>query len=172
MNIKEVLLKEHSKLNTMQLVNYIGNDKKLFMELMELFLNGEYKVTQRAAWVVSYASIAYPHLIKPYMRKLIDKLKEPKIHDAVKRNIVKIWESIDIPEEVSGEVYDICFGYLRSIDEPIAVKAFSITIVGKIAKQYPELKQELKPTIEDMMPFGTAAIVVRGKKLLKELQKV
>jgi hypothetical protein len=172
MNIKEELLKEHSKAQTMRIVAFVGVDKKRFQELMQLFLNNEYRITQRAAWSVSYCAIAHPALIKPYMSELIAKLKEPNVHDAVKRNIVRIWEAIDIPDDNSGEIYDICFGYLRSLDEPIAVKAFSMTVLGKICRNYLELKEELKASIEDMMPFGSPAIVSRGKKLLKELQKM
>ena len=171
MNIKEELLKEHSKNQTSKIVRYIGNDKTLFKELMELFFKEEYRVVQRAAWVVSCCGIKYPELIEPYFKKMLDKLKEPNIHNAVKRNIVKVWEEIEIPDELSGEVYDICFGYLQSLQEPIAVKAFSMTVLEKICLTYPELKNELKQTIEDMLPFGSAGIRARGKKILKHLSK-
>ena len=38
MNLKEEILKEHSKKQCDAIVKYIGNDKKRFAELMKLFL--------------------------------------------------------------------------------------------------------------------------------------
>ncbi len=169
MNIKEELLKEHSKNQTIKIVNYINNDKILFKELMELFLKDEYRVVQRASWVVSYCGIKYPELIKPYLKKMIAKIKEPDIHHAVKRNIVKVWEEVDIPDKLSGEIYTICFNFLQSVDEPIAVKAFSMTVLEKICLKHHELKNELKIIIEELLPFGSAGIIARGKKVLKHL---
>ncbi len=172
MNIEEALLKEHTKKNTMSIVNHIGDDKIFFKELMELFLKGEYRITQRASWVVSYCAIAHPKLIKPYFEKLIAKLKEPNVHDAIKRNIVKVFSEIELPENLYGEIYEICFGYLRSIDETIAVKVHSMTVIEKICHQFPELKHELILTIEDMIPSGSAGIRARAKMTLKNLKKI
>jgi hypothetical protein len=170
-NIEEAILKEHSKKQTMLIVNFIGDDKVRFKLLMELFLKGEYRITQRASWVVSYCAIANPEFLKPYFKKLITKLKEPNIHDGVKRNIVKVFSEIELPEELLGEIYDICFHYLRAIDETIAVKAHSMTVLEKICIRYPELKTELVATIEDMIPFGSSGIVARAKKILNNLSK-
>jgi hypothetical protein len=172
MNIEEDILHEHSKKQIMLIVNYVGNDSLRFKALMELFLKGEYRITQRSAWIVSYCVIANPDLIKPYFKKLLDKLNEPNIHDAVKRNIVKVFSEIDLPEKYFGEIYDICFHYLRSLDETIAVKAHSMSVLEKICIQYPELKNELIITLEEMIPFGSSGIVARAKKILKNLKKM
>ena len=53
MNIREEILREHSKAQSLRKAHYIGEDKQRFEELMYLFLNDEYRVCQRAAWVVS-----------------------------------------------------------------------------------------------------------------------
>ena len=52
----------------------IWNDKKRFAELMNLFLGNTYRVTQRAAWVVSNCAEEYPELIKPYLEKMMNNL--------------------------------------------------------------------------------------------------
>lgn len=169
MSIKEELLKAHSKAHTMRIVRMVGEDKKLFRELVDTFLEGEYRVTQRAAWPLCYCGLEHPELLKPYMRKLLDRLKEPGIHDAVKRNVVRIWAEVPIPGELSGEIYDLCFGYLRALEEPLAVKAFSITVLQKICKPYPELADELRITLEDMQEFAAPSTASRIRRALKEL---
>ena len=63
----------------------------------------------------------------------------------------------------------LCFDYLLSLDEEIAVKAFSLTVLNNLSILYPEIKQELKTIIEDRWEFETAAFHSRAKKILKEI---
>ncbi|HLG33280.1 MAG TPA: hypothetical protein VI757_00245 [Bacteroidia bacterium] len=43
-----------------KIIRYVGDDQKKFDALVELFLKGEYRVTQRAGWSMSYIVIAHP----------------------------------------------------------------------------------------------------------------
>lgn len=173
MNIKTELLREHSKSQVMKIVNFIGDDEARFAELVQLFLHSDYRINQRSAWAVGHCGILHPSLIKPYFSAFLQKLQEPNIHDAVKRNIVRIWEEVELPEEYLGEIFDVCYGYLYS-NEPYAIQAFSMTVCYRISQQIPELKQELRLTIEDLLmkhQDGSPAIKSRGKKILALLKK-
>ncbi len=172
MNIKEELTREHSKALTMRIVKYIGDDKDRFKELITLFLGDNYRLTQRAAWPLAYCCLEQPQLAKQYQKKLLQKLQEPNQHDAVKRNILRIWTEQMPPQELWGELFDICYTFARSKDEPGAIKAFSLHVMSHITKQFPELASELRMLVEDLMPMGTPAIVSRGKKVLKLLDKL
>ena len=66
---------------------------------------------------------------------------------------------------------DICFRYVESVNEAIAVKAFPLTILGKLSKQYPKIIPEIKLLIEDQLPHQTAAFKSRAKILLKQFSK-
>jgi hypothetical protein len=60
MDLLKLLRAEHSKKQTDRIVDYIGADKDRFALLMKLFLQGEYRITQRAAWpLCSGAGNAY-----------------------------------------------------------------------------------------------------------------
>ncbi len=173
MNLYQEILRAHSKANVRKIIDYIGSDEDRFAELMQIFLKGDYRTTQRSSWIVSECAERYSFLIKPYFRNLIDKLNEPEIHGAVRRNIVRIWQFVEIPEELMGEVYDICFRYLTD-NEAIAVVAFSMTVCLNITQHFPELKTELQVIIEDVLlknQNSSAAINSRGKKVLSELKK-
>jgi hypothetical protein len=76
----------------------------------------------------------------------------------------------DLPESLAGITADICFRYLRDHQEPIAVKAYAMTIIYNLSMKYPELGDELALTIEDMMPYGSPGIRNRGAKILKALK--
>jgi hypothetical protein len=169
-NLREEILKEHSKRQTMKIVRYIDNNQNRFDELVHLFLDKEYRVTQRAAWALSYCTKAHPNLIAKHLPKIILNLKRP-VHVAVKRNTVRFLQFIEIPKPLEGSVVDICFSFLNSKDEPIAVKAFSMTVLANICKNHPDLKKELQLSIEEMLPYASTGIRTRAKKVLKTLEE-
>lgn len=169
MKLRDQLLKEHSKANCTAIVNWIGDSQKRFDELFHLFLNDEYRVVQRAAWPLSYAVIAHPELIARHFSKLLKNLQKPGIHDAVKRNTVRLLQDIPIPKKFHGQVMDLCFNYIHSPTENAAVKAFALTVLDNLSKKYPEIKPELKTIIEDRWDFETAAFHSRARKILKKL---
>jgi len=168
MNIKTALLKEHSKKQCAAIVKFIGNDQKKFDELFDLFLHDEYRVVQRAGWPISYCVEKYPDLIKKHFTKLLKNLDKKGIHDAVKRNTVRLLQYVEIPEKFHGQVMDLCFRYISSPSEAVAIKAFSITVLQNLAKQYPEIVNELKLIIEERWNYETVAFKTRASKLLKE----
>lgn len=171
MTLREEILREHSKQHTVWLANRIGPNQEAFDELLELFLGDDYRVTQRAAWVVSHCADNHPWLIDKHLQPIIENLQKP-VHVAVKRNTVRILQFVDIPEDLLGITAEICFDFLNSGKETIAVKAHSMTILYNIVKKFPELKEELKLSIEDQLPFGSAGFKNRGSKILKALDKM
>jgi hypothetical protein len=173
LDIENEINREFSKVQVSKIANYIGADEERFAILMNVFLRGQYIHTQKAGWVLSECADEYPFLIIPYFRNFIQKIQEPMASDSVKRNIIRVWQYVDIPEEYVDDIYTICFGFILS-NEAIAIRAFSMTVCCNIAKRIPELKPELRLIIEDVLmknQDGSAAISSRGKKILKELKK-
>lgn len=169
MNLESEILKEHSKRNTLRLTAWVGSSKKRFKQLMELFLNGEYRVTQRSAWIVRHCAEQHPKLIEPYINKMLDRMLEPGVHVAVKRNVIGILQDIDIPKKLWGKVAMLCFDFLES-NEPIAVRVFSMTVLANIAQHEPDLKKELRLIIEQRMPWEGQAFQARAKRTLMQLR--
>src|SRR5215467_217861 len=167
MDLRQTILAEHSKANCNKIVKWVGNSQERFDELFNLFLNSEYRVNQRAAWPISYCVIGHPEFISRHFSKLVKNLHKPGIHDSIKRNTVRLLQHIEIPKKFHGEIMDQCFNYLSSPDEPVAIKAFSLTILQNLSKQYPEIKHEIKLIIEARWEHETAAFHSRAKKFLK-----
>ena len=169
MTLREQILKEHSKANCNAIVKWIGDSQSRFDELFDLFLQDEYRVVQRAAWPLSNAVILYPKFIQKHFSKLLRNLERPGLHDAVKRNTVRLLQDLTIPKKFQGQVMNLCFDYINSPDEAVAVKAFSLTILENLSKDYPEIKQELKTIIEDRWNYESAAFHSRARKILRKL---
>ncbi len=170
MNLVKEILKEHSKKQKDKIVSYIGHDPKRFAELVHVFLEGPYRVTQRAAWPVSYCIEQYPDLLKPHFRKILYQLGEKNIHDSVKRNTLRMLQFVRVPKAHQGITTDLCLAFLADAKEPVAIRVFAMTVLANIAKEIPELKNELIPLIEDQIPYANAGFISRGGKVLKQLK--
>jgi hypothetical protein len=166
MDIRQALMAEHSKRQTMAIVEFIGDDPRRFAELMKLLFAGEYRLTQRAAWSMNYCAERRPELIRPYLPKLLDCLKRDDIHDAVKRNIVRLLQYIEIPQRLVGKVYSHCVDLIDNAYEPVAVRAFALTVAARIAKSEPELMNELRLIVRKHLPHTTVAFQKRAREIL------
>lgn len=152
-------------------MHYIGNDPTRFKALMELFLKGAYRTTQRAGWPLSYCVEAYPDLIKPWYAALLKKLEEPGTHIAVTRNILRMLQCVNIPKRYQGKIMSSCFDFIEAPQTAVAVKAFSLSILQNLVKQYPEIGPELKVIIEEKWDQSPPAFRSRARKLLAILNK-
>src|SRR5258708_28278469 len=99
MHLEKLLAEEHSKRQCDRIVKYIGKDKDRFAELMRLFFEGEYRITQRAGWPLSNIVQLHPALITPYFKPLLDNLDKKGLHVAVVRNTIRLLQDVDIPEK-------------------------------------------------------------------------
>lgn len=170
MELETEILREHSKRQALRIAGWVGCDRRRFRKLVELFLKGDRLVTQRAAWIIGICADNHPELIRPHLGQLVEKIREPGVHDAAKRNVVRILQTAEIPRRLLGTVATLCFGYLGSSGEPIAVRAFSMTVLARIARIEPDLKRELRLVIEQQLPYGSAGIRAHARKVLKMIE--
>jgi hypothetical protein len=169
MDLRKEILKEHSKKQKSKVVDYVGDSPIRFKALVDVFLQGPYRVTQRAGWPLSYCVERSPALIKPHLKAILDHLRMPGIHDAVKRNTMRFLQFIEIPKRYQGQVADLCFEYLQNNKEPVAIRVFSMSVLASIAEENPDLKKELMMLIEDQLPYAKPAFISRARKVLKAL---
>lgn len=157
MALRSEILKEHSKAQSLKIVAWVGHDKKRFDELLQLFMNDEYRVVQRAAWVLTLVADNEPQLIQPHLEVIVGKMNEPDAPVAVKRNVVRLLQHVPIPEKLHGTVMNSCFELLADPKETIAVRVFSMTVLANLSKTYPDIKQELKAIINDVLEQNASA---------------
>jgi pyruvate-formate lyase-activating enzyme len=170
MIIRESLEQEHSKTQTLRIVAYIGNDTTLMAELMVCFFDKEGRICQRAAWAVGLIGEKKPHLIEPYLEQMLLQLKMPQ-HDAIFRNTMRTLHNMrEIPENALGLAVDVAFRFLEDPSVAIAIRAFSMRVLAKICRKEPDLKDELRLLIEDILVHQTSAgLVSTGRDVLKQI---
>ena len=167
MDLEEEILTVRSKEQVLKLVRWVGKDKLRFRQLMKIFLQEADPLAKKSAWIIGHCAERHPELISPWLRAMVRKMQEPEVHEAVKRNVVRILQFVDIPRSLQGIVANLCFEFISSIDEPIAVRTFSMTVIAHIAKNEPALKKELEFVVRQMLPYSTPAFRARAKKVFK-----
>ena len=163
-----MLAAEHSSIQTGKIVNFIGGDPNRFEALFAIFTREEHRLIQRASWAISRCVEKDPKLIDKYYPTLVE-LLVPSTPDAVKRNITRLLQFVNIPEEWSGYIYERCFAFVSSAREPIAVRCFSMQVIFQIALGIPELEEEVRELLTDVKDLDPPGIRSRSRRLLKKL---
>ncbi|CAN5438053.1 hypothetical protein BH11BAC1_BH11BAC1_19840 [soil metagenome] len=171
MNLRNAILKEHSKKQTNKIIKWIGDDQKKFDELVSLFLKGEYRITQRAGWPLSNIAIEHPHLISKHLKKLLLNLDKPDLHNAVFRNTLRLLQFVKIPKSLQGHAAETCFRLFNDKKQPIAIHVFAMSVLGNLCVEYPELKHELKLSIEEQLPYASAGFKSRARTVIKLISR-
>lgn len=171
MNLVAAIEAPHSLSMKNKIIRYVGTDKKRFRDLMNIFLKGTYRQVQWAGWPLSDIVRKHPEMVIPYLKPVLKSLDKKGMHTAVKRNVMRLLQFIDIPKGVAGLAFDKAFGLFMDTTEPIAVRVFSMQVMADIATKEPELKTEVILAIEEHLPYGSTALVNRGQRLLKKLKR-
>ena len=91
-------------------------------------------------------------------------------HNSIHRNLGKALLRVEVPDDLQGDLYDICVRHLLSPTIAIAIKAHAMEIATRIAMPYVELRQELIEVLDELMKDGSAGITSRGRRMLKQLK--
>jgi hypothetical protein len=171
MDLEAELLREHSRRQAERIARWVGPDARRLRRLMDCFLSGERLVAQRAAWVVTIHAGEHPGMYARWLPRMVARIQEQGIHDAVRRCVVHLLQSVEIPRPMMGMVATICFRYLGSADQPIAVRVFSMTVLQRIAEREPDLGRELRLVIEQQLPYAGAGFRARARRTLAALNR-
>ena len=167
MNLREKILAEHSRKQCDEIVAWVGDSQKRFDELFLLFMSDEFVIVQRLAWVVSYCLEAHPKFVEKHFDDLVLQLQNPNVHNSVKRNTIRALQHLDIPEKHKGTIMNCCFTFIEDVQEKAAVKAFSLTVLQNLSKEYPEILPEIRLIVQERWDVEGAAFRSRAKWFLK-----
>jgi len=152
-------------------IRNVGNSEENFLKLLELALNEKDPLAWRATWVLDGCDEQHPGLASKKISRIIRRLPDLESMGSL-RSLLRLLCRHEIPEEDQGLLIDLCFGYLVSELYPLAVKVHAMQIVYNHVLLYPELKQELITVIEDQTENNSVGFMSRGRRILKQLEKM
>lgn len=149
------------------------NQPALIEELFSCVFSSVDRLNRRATWVLQHSHDLDHSVIAGKEISLLNMLSDDTYSDGTIRSVLKIFESHDIPEEMSSSVLDICYSFLKNPSKAIAVRVFSMTLIFNISRPYPDLLSELKMVINELLLQEDApAIKARGRNILKQIGKL
>ncbi len=171
MDIVDEIYKKQSGIQAKKILSIVLDDHAQLDKLMECFFSDNLRLCQTASWSVGMIAEKDERLLLPYFGKMVEQLDDPK-HDAIVRNTLRSWQSMNIPEDYEGEVFERCFNYITSPTNAIAIRVFSMTVCYNIGLKYPELLIELKAQLEHCQLEEGKGILSRSRTILRKLTNV
>lgn len=171
MDIYPLLASGHSKEIAESTAQSVKDGGESIETLFSILFDEDVRMCQRVSWPLQIISERRDKLLHPYIPLMISQLDHVK-HDGIPRNIFRLWQNIDFPEELTGQVYECAFQWLSDSQNAIAIRVFAMTACVNIAMTFPDLASELIPVIEDQMEIGSSGFKNRGSKELKRLKMI
>lgn len=168
LTLEQLLLREHSRANTDLLVDIILGKPELFDELWVLVLRNEDPLSRRAAWVADYSAAIHPDFIEEKIEDLAVKVITFS-SDGLKRHALRMLSRSKFPKKNLGYLVDACFKWLENKSESVAVKMYSMEILGQVCKQMPELSGELYDLIKIQMTEATPGFRSCGSRIMRNI---
>lgn len=163
------LARGNTRANRDRVARWVGTDPQRFAELMKLYLHGDRREAQLAAGVVSICIEHHPSLADRWLPKILRRMQEKDVHDAVRRMGMWVLQIVPIPPRLAGRVAQVSFDALQDMSQPIALRVFAMTVLTRLCTDQPDLSREVRTVIEAMLPYGTGAFVSRARRELKQL---
>jgi hypothetical protein len=138
LQLKEKLL---SRFQKDEIVALLNTDPDAFGQTVDLALQNLPLVSWRAAWVLFHTMEENDARLHPFLPELISAISGKP--DGHQRELLRIIEKLDIPEEHEGPLFDICMTIWEQVGKIPSVRVFAFRIILRIAKKYPELKSEI-----------------------------
>jgi len=161
------LLKNAGKIYTLELKGMALEDPSLLDMLVKIFLTDEKKFSWHAGWVLFNIADTHKEVLVKYLPAIIEKLPNMQ-HTQQAHGALRVIRRYNITDEdLQGILVDTGIRFILENKYPPNLKYFSIVIIEKIAKYYPELINELVLTIEEALPHWTTNYIIKfGKEKL------
>jgi hypothetical protein len=168
--LEDLLMVESSRRNTDLVADLVLKKPELFDQLFNVLIKDDGTVSWKAAWVADVVSEKRPDLLDPYVEAIVKKLGT-FTHDGIKRETLRMLVRSSLPKDQLGRLISLCFEWITSGKEAVAVKRFSMELLYRISHDEPDLKKELADSIEWRMQEETPGFRSYGRKLLKQLYR-
>jgi len=146
----------------------------IFHKLLDYSYSSDPKLAFRSSWTLSKVCDRFPELIYPHLTRIIEGLKGIN-NESAQRSFLRILSLTDFKQinpKLHGILADHCFQALNSGFSAIAIKAYSMEILYRLAVIYPELANELSASVNMLQGEGSAGIKARGRIILKKLAEI
>jgi 8-oxo-dGTP diphosphatase len=143
----------------------------IFLKLLEYSYSQDQKLAFHASWTLTKVCDKYPEIIIPYLPQITETLYKIG-NESTLRSFLRIISLSDLnmlSQHHHGLLTELCFNKLNSGFSAIAIKAYSMEILYRMYRIYPDLAGELSVSIRNTMDTESAGLISKGRTILKKL---
>ncbi|WNH07846.1 adenylosuccinate lyase [Thalassobellus suaedae] len=159
------------------------NNPDLIPKLLDILFRVDDKTSPRAAWVFEFMCSNNINTIIPHLDVFTEQIHKVHLDSAV-RPVAKICELItksytskqdnQIKKALTAthkeRIIEVCFDYMIN-DKKVAPKAYSMTTLYILGKEYDWIHPELVLILEQDFALQSAAFKARAKQILYKIKK-
>jgi hypothetical protein len=131
-------------------------------------LKENYKVSSRFLWLLTDLAEEDKTALQPFLVELFERCLHLNIRN-VEASFGNYWKICGIPVEKEGEYIDYLFKWLQSPKMNVTTKSRALTVLLELSQKHPDLRNELKITLEAQMDSNTDSFKKRVIKVLTAL---
>jgi hypothetical protein len=162
------LLQDKSDANLRQWGAQIVQQNLALVDLITL-IHAEKKVATRFSWMLGGIVERDPERVRPVIPYLFRQRKEILIHN-FERSLAKFFALAGIPEEIEGEAVEALFQWLMDPKVLLSTRTFAMAALDKLCHKHPELKNELKIVLEELIQHNEGSLEKKARKILQALK--
>lgn len=174
----KIFKKPIGKKDVLSLVHQCSEFPDFTKHLIELSFHSEQETAFRSSWVLEYCMMLCPNALTDHLDYFIETY--PKQNNlSCKRHFTKLMMSLSEPCNHTllhqcdlDPVIEATFEWLINPGTPVAVQVNCLDILFNLRSYGDWIEGELKAQIEFLLKDGTAAMQSRGKRVLKQLNRI
>ena len=160
-------LPNSTSLDRKKWANSIIQENLNLKELSSL-LKCDKKIALRFQWLLSEIGFLKPNLLYkelPFLLKLSEEINQIDFKVA----FATYWMITDVPPQNEAIAIELLFNWLLDSNTNVTTKSRSLNVLVKLTKKYPELKNELKTSLEEQIDKNTNDFARKGIKILENI---
>ncbi len=119
----------------------VTENKDLLSHLFELSIANEEMYSWRAAWILDHLLKTFDYDISKEFDRITEALEGKT--DGHQRQLLRFLLRIKLSKKQEGIVFDLCLTIWEDVNKIPSTRITAFKILSKIAKNYPELKNEI-----------------------------
>lgn len=138
-----------------------------FASLLSFLSN--FKTQDKASWILSGVVENRPTIINKNEIGFLLKLLENGVPITVERNIWRVFQFVEMPNNHHEKCLHLAFETLENKDNSIAVQVFAMSTAFELSKTNNDLKHLLKEILLFRIENASKGYQSRARKILKEI---
>ena len=130
-----------------EMVAFLLSQPEHFNEAIELAISDDQPFAWRSAFLLSSCMEDNDTRVKKYIQPILTCIKSK--NDGHQRELLKILYKMQLTDKSEGIVFDICIRLWEQISKDPSVRITALKFIFKIAKQHPELLNEITPLMQN-----------------------